>query len=129
MVTLRTYVGDANYDSTYMMDDNVFFCNSAVKFNYRNNVDGQAVTPYDVFPELNSILGRMYNRISGIGYTPHDTTLVGMPWVETGDRVTLMTNKDAFESFVFRRTLKGIQALKDTYEAHGDDVIESYKEV
>ena len=50
-------------------------------------------------------------------------------WIEAGDRVTLLTNDDAFESYVFRRTLKGIQSLKDTYEAHGDDVIESYKEV
>lgn len=129
VVTLRTYVGNANYDSTYIIDDNVFFCNSAVKFNYRDNVNGQSVTPYDVFPELNVVLGRMFNRISDMGYTPHETELVGMPWMETGDRISLLTNQDAFESFIFRRTLKGIQSLKDTYEAHGDDVIESYKEV
>jgi len=129
VITLRTFVGDANYDSTYIIDDNVFFCNSAVKFNYRDNVNGQSVTPYDVLPEINTILGRMFNRISNMGYTPHDTTLVGMPWVETGDRVTLVTYIDAFESFVFRRTMKGIQGLFDTYEAHGDNVIEAYKEV
>lgn len=129
IITLRTFVGDANYDSTYIIDDNVFFCNSAVKFNYRDNVNGQSVTPYDVLPEINIILGRMFNRISSMGYTPHDTTLVGMPWVETGDRVTLVTYIDAFESFVFRRTMKGIQGLFDTYEAYGDNVIEAYKEV
>lgn len=129
VITLRTFVGNANYDSTYIIDDNVFFCNSKVKFNYRDNVNGQSVTPYDVLPEINTILGRMFNRISNMGYTPHDTTLVGMPWVETGDRVTLVTYIDAFESFVFRRTMKGIQGLFDTYEAHGDNVIEAYKEV
>lgn len=128
-ITLRTFVGNANYDSTYIIDDNVFFCNSKVKFNYRDNVNGQGVTPYDVLPELNTILGRMFNRISNMGYTPHDTTLVGMPWVETGDRITLVTYQDAFESFVFRRTMKGIQGLFDKYEAHGDNIIEAYKEV
>ena len=44
--------------------------------------------------------------------------------MECGDRINLITKTGGAESFIFRRTLKGINALRDTYEARGDEYIE-----
>ena len=37
----------------------------------------------------------------------------------------MLTYDGGFESFIFRRTLKGIQNLKDTYESVGDEKTEA----
>ena len=46
---------------------------------------------------------------------------VGLPWIETGDRIVVMTQTGGFESFIFERHLKGIQALKDEFESKGEE--------
>ena len=44
------------------------------------------------------------------------------------DRIGIMTYTSGFESFIFRRTMKGIQLLIDTYESTGDEYTEAVKE-
>jgi hypothetical protein len=64
----------------------------------------------------NAILLQIKDKI----YRPHSTIMMGLPYVEVGDTVTCITNDDAVESFVFNRTLSGIQALKDDISAPGN---------
>ena len=44
------------------------------------------------------------------------------------DRIGVLTKTGGAESFVFKRTLKGIQSLHDTFESEGDEYIEAIKD-
>ena len=99
--------------NAYVINDNIFLCAE------------EATYDIDV---LNSIFGPMYLQISNMGYVPNVTEALGMPWIECGDRIGILTFSSGFESFVFRRTLKGIQLLIDTYESTGDEYTEAVKE-
>lgn len=58
----------------------------------------------------------------GIRYTPISLEMKGLPYVEAGDVLTVLTRTGGMEAFVFRRTLKGINFMTDTIEARGDEV-------
>lgn len=107
------YVGNPAKQNTYIIDDNIFLCNENMMYEP------------DSMPELSSILEEMYTAISNMSYTPNTTICIGMPWIEVGDRIMLLTKTGGAESFIFRRTLTGIQALKDTYESTGDEIVEA----
>ena len=77
--------------------------------------------------ELNDTLEIMYNNISNMNYTPNVTQAIGLPWVECGDRMGLLTTDGGFETFIYRRKLKGIQTLFDTYESNGDEYNDAIK--
>jgi archaellum component FlaC len=72
--------------------------------------------------EVQPIVDEMLLQVKNKFYRPHNTVMMGLPYLEVGDSVTLITTNDAIESFVFRRTLKGIQALKDNISATGNKV-------
>ena len=110
------YEGDPDAINTYIIDDNVFFCNKGLIYDYDNTDD------------VGVILINMFNRISNMRYHPHLTQAIGMPWVEVGDRIGLLTINNGIESFIYRRTLKGVQVLTDTYEAHGNEYTEKVKD-
>lgn len=104
------YEGDPDSENTYIIDDNIFYCAEEMEYDY------------DGMPEVAAMLEGMYSRISNLGYVPNTTQALGAPWLECGDRVSLLTYDGGFETFVFRRTLKGIQNLRDTYESEGDEL-------
>ena len=104
------YVGDNDAGlNTYIIDDNIFYCNKDMVY------DTEHMT------ELDDTLAIMYNNISNMNYTPNVTQAIGLPWVECGDRMGLLTTDGGFETFIYRRKLKGIQSLFDTYESKGDE--------
>ena len=71
--------------------------------------------------KLKEIGQKIYERIRGYIYRPNITTLEGLPYLETGDYFVLIKeNSDDIGSFIFSRTLSGVQALKDTYESKGN---------
>lgn len=71
--------------------------------------------------KLKEIGQKIYEQIRGYIYRPNTTTLEGLPYLETGDYFVLIKeNSDDIGSFIFSRTLSGIQALKDTYESKGN---------
>lgn len=107
------YEGNPNAENTYIIDDNIFYCADDMMYDYDN------------MPEVTQMLAGMYNVISNLGFTPNVTEAIGSPWIECGDRLGLLTYDGGIETFVFRRTLKGIQNLKDTYESVGDEVNEA----
>lgn len=110
------YVGDNDAGlNTYIIDDNIFYCNKDMVY------DTEHMT------ELNDTLEIMYNNISNMNYTPNVTQAIGLPWVECGDRMGLLTTDGGFETFIYRRKLKGIQTLFDTYESNGDEYNDAIK--
>lgn len=106
------YVGDENAKNTYIIEDNIFYCASGTVYEYGSQ------------PEVDEMLKNLFSIISNLNYTPHTTQLRGLPFMECGDRINLITKTGGIESFIFRRKLKGINALRDTYEANGDEYIE-----
>lgn len=110
------YVGDQRNPNTYLIDDNIFYCNEKSEYEYGSQ------------PEIETMLANMYSRINNMGYTPSEVKMVGMPWLEVGDRIGIMTVTGGIESFIFRRTYKGIVAPKDMIVSQGDEYIEAVKD-
>lgn len=71
--------------------------------------------------ELTGIANNIYGKIRGIIYRPFSADCKGNPCIEVGDAVRLPTRYEIIESYVLKRTLKGIQALRDNYEAAGEE--------
>lgn len=70
--------------------------------------------------ELALIAQNLYSAISGITYNPLSRCeAMGNPCLEVGDPIRLSTKYRLIESYILERTLKGIQALRDTYTANG----------
>lgn len=107
------YVGDSSKGNTYIIEDNIFYCSSEMEYEY------------DSMVEVSEMLENMYTRISNMGYIPSEVNAVGLPYVECGDRISLLTKDGGIETFVFSRTLSGIQSLVDSFESHGDECNEA----
>ena len=71
--------------------------------------------------ELTGIANNIYGKIRGIIYRPFSADCKGNPCIEVGDAVRLPTKYEIIESYVLKRTLKGVQALRDNYEATGEE--------
>lgn len=69
--------------------------------------------------ELKVIAERLFSKINGVYYRPFKVALRGNPCIEVGDIVVVHTKYKEVESYVLERTIKGIQALKDTFESKG----------
>lgn len=69
--------------------------------------------------ELDGIGEKILGKIRGISYRPFDAQCLGNPCFEVGDPVRLSTTYDIVESYILKRTLTGIQALKDSYSSDG----------
>ncbi len=72
--------------------------------------------------ELQAVGENIFWQIKGITYRPANTQLDGLPYLEAGDVYALEKRTDIVESYIFSRTLTGIQALIDQYEAKGNKV-------
>jgi hypothetical protein len=72
--------------------------------------------------ELQAITDNILLQVKNKFYRPHSTTMIGLPYMEVGDSVTIITSTDAIESFIFKRSLTGINSLKDSISASGNQV-------
>ena len=59
----------------------------------------------------------IYGEISKIQFTPANVELVGLPFMECGDSLMINTLKNIVRTYILKRTLKGVQVLKDNYES------------
>lgn len=75
--------------------------------------------------ELWEIANNIFNKITGIVYRPFSAEVKGNPCFEVGDPVRIVTKYELVEAYILQRTLKGIQALRDSYSAEG---VEKYTE-
>lgn len=69
--------------------------------------------------ELDGIGEKILGKIKGVSYRPFDAVCLGNPCFEVGDPVRLSTTYEIVESYILKRTLTGIQALKDSYASDG----------
>lgn len=74
--------------------------------------------------ELDRIAERILGKVRGVTYRPFDAECLGNPCFEVGDPVRLSTTYDIVETYILKRTLTGIQALKDSYSSDG---VEKYE--
>lgn len=72
-------------------------------------------------PALETALTNLLDVIKDITYRPFNVTTYGNPMLPLGTNLVISTRDQTINSFVMQRTLKGIQALKDTYKAVGDE--------
>lgn len=72
--------------------------------------------------ELNQIAAGIYGMVSGRQYIPYECDLKGLPYMEVGDAELLDFGGDDIVSYIVKRTLKGISALKDTHSATGEEI-------
>ena len=70
--------------------------------------------------ELENIAQNLYGAISNVQYCPARVVAKGNPCLEVGDGVYFTTNGKTIYTYILQRTLKGIQALRDTYDADGE---------
>lgn len=71
--------------------------------------------------ELRNIAQSFLNVVKYKFYIPNKTSMIGLPYLEVGDTVTVMLQQDAIETFIFQRRLTGIHALKDEITAKGSE--------
>lgn len=70
--------------------------------------------------ELRSIASDLYSVICKVWYRPASVEAKGNPCLEVGDGIRLVTKYEIIYTYILRRTLNGILALRDTYEAEGE---------
>lgn len=71
--------------------------------------------------ELNNIANNIYKKITKITYRPFAADCKGNPCLEVGDAVRLPTKYELIESYILKRTISGIQALRDDIESTGEE--------
>ena len=70
--------------------------------------------------DMNVALSNIYNKLENISYIPiKSSDCLGNPCIELGDNIKLVTSKKVIKSYVLERTLKGVQALRDSYASKG----------
>lgn len=70
--------------------------------------------------ELKTIAANLYSVICKVWYRPAHVEAKGNPCLEVGDGIRLSTKYSIVYTYILHRTLKGIQALRDTYDADGE---------
>lgn len=73
--------------------------------------------------ELLDIMNRFMAVARTQSYRPASIESKGLPYIELGDRVRVNVKDDEILTYVFNRTLTGIQALRDTYSADGEEYL------
>lgn len=72
--------------------------------------------------ELNHIAMGIYGMVNGRQYIPYECDLKGLPYMEVGDAELLDFGGESIVSYIVKRTLKGVYALKDTHSATGEEI-------
>ena len=98
---IGTIIGEGG-DNCYIIEDNFLV--------YGKSAD-----------ELWRIANNIFNKIVHLIYRPYELEVRGNPCLEVGDAIRVSTRYELVESYILKRTLKGIQALRDSYSAEGEE--------
>lgn len=71
--------------------------------------------------DLQTIADNVLSVIGVVWYRPAQAEARGNPCLEVGDGILLHTTRETIYTYILQRTLKGIQALKDSYTAEGEE--------
>lgn len=73
--------------------------------------------------ELRPAAEVIYNEVNGRAYTPYTVSCRGNPLIRAGDIITVESRKgQTVRALIMSRTLKGVRALTDSYEATGNQI-------
>lgn len=72
--------------------------------------------------QLKAIATNIFNRIKGITYRPAEISSAGNPCIEVGDAIKLSSKYAELTTYVLERSLKGVQALTDSFTAQGEQL-------
>ena len=72
--------------------------------------------------DLQTIVDNIYNTIKDVSYLPYEAEVLGNPCLEVADRVRVKARNKTIDSYILKRTIKGIQSIRDTYSATGEEV-------
>lgn len=84
-------------------------------------ITGNPMCSGDSTSQLVTKATNILNNIKEISYTPASITCAGMPWLECGDVVSFATDRKTVTFPIFSRTMSGISALRDSYQANGSE--------
>ncbi|MGN0606287.1 MAG: leucine-rich repeat protein [Oscillospiraceae bacterium] len=92
---------------------------------YINNIKGNFLltgrTSAD--PILQNTINSLYEKMNSLYYTPCKITAKGLPFLETGDLLSVTKDNQTIHTFIFSRILNGIVGMTDSYEANGVNII------
>lgn len=71
--------------------------------------------------DLQTIADNVLSVICVVWYRPAQVEARGNPCLEVGDGILLHTTREDVYTYILQRTLKGIQALRDSYTAEGEE--------
>ena len=71
--------------------------------------------------DLQTIADNVLSVIGVVWYRPAQVEARGNPCLEVGDGILLYTSQETIYTYILSRTLKGIQALRDSYTAEGEE--------
>lgn len=71
--------------------------------------------------DLQTIADNVLSVIGAVWYRPAQVEARGNPCLEVGDGILLYTTRETIYTYILQRTLKGIQALRDSYTAEGEE--------
>ena len=70
--------------------------------------------------ELKAFADDILDNYKNYDFIPYECTAIGLPFMQAGDFIVVEDiNHDRKKFYIARRTLSGIQALKDDYSAGG----------
>ena len=85
------------------------------------NIEGNFLVYGKGSDELRGIANNVFGKIRNLVYRPYSADCKGNPCLEVGDAVRFNTKYELIETYILKRTLKGIQALRDTISADGEE--------
>ena len=71
--------------------------------------------------ELHRVLMPLRNTLYNNYYTACTVNALGNPVLEPGDSIKVITKQGETYTYVLERHMRGVQALRDTYTAHGEE--------
>lgn len=71
--------------------------------------------------QLNAIASKIYEKIAGITYRPFTAECIGNPAFNVGDVVHIPAGNVTINSYILKRTLKGIHGLRDSFKTEGTE--------
>lgn len=72
---------------------------------------------------LESVGTPILSKLGNIQYIPMKIELLGNPCFEVGDGIQFITRYAVIYSYIFKRTLKGVQTLFDVFETSGTETL------
>lgn len=95
--------------------------NEANYYNIKDNFLLTGRTSAD--PVLQNTINSLYEKMNTLYYTPCRITAKALPFLETGDLLSITKDNQTIHTFIFSRILKGIVGMTDSYEANGVNTI------